>query len=61
MRQLIETIIRDRIGELERLERGETSRRMQLSYQDKRDELEALLLRFHALRGTGSTGQGNPS
>jgi hypothetical protein len=61
MRQLIETIIRDRIGELERLERGETSRRMQLSYQDKRDELEALLLRFHALRGAGSTGLGNPS
>jgi hypothetical protein len=45
----IEGIIRDRIGELQQLERSARPRSMAISYQDKRDELEALLLRIHGL------------
>lgn len=46
----IETIIRDRIDELRKLESGARARSMLISYQDKRDELEALLLRIHGVR-----------
>lgn len=46
----IETIIRDRIDELRKLESGARPRSMLISYQDKRDELEALLLRIHGAR-----------
>lgn len=49
MVQLIERIVRDRISELEELERSERSSRMKISYQDKRDELQTLLLRFKML------------
>jgi len=45
----IETIIRDRIGELRQLEKSARPRLLAISYQDKRDELEALLLRIHGL------------
>lgn len=45
----IETIIRERIEELRRLEQGARHRSQEISYQDKRDELEALLLRIHGI------------
>jgi hypothetical protein len=45
----IETIILERIEELQRHEIGARLRCMKVSYQDKRDELEALLLRIHGL------------
>lgn len=52
----IETIIRDRIEELRALELTEHMHRLRLSLIDKRDELEALLLRIRAL----STMQSRP-
>ncbi len=64
MVQLIETIVRDRISELEKLEQSERSPRMRVSYQDKRDELQTLLLRFKMLAlperssGPASSAQG---
>lgn len=58
MVQLIETIVRDRISELQQLERSERSARMRVSYQDKRDELETLLLRIKIL---ASPGRGDPT
>jgi hypothetical protein len=42
----IEKIIRERIDELRSLESTARHRSL-ISYQDKRDELEALLLRIH--------------
>ena len=45
----IETIIHDRIEELRRLEKTARHRSFEISYQDKRDELEALLLRIRGL------------
>lgn len=48
----IVTIIRDRIGELRQLEKTARPRSLVISYQDKRDELEALLLRIHGLTAT---------
>lgn len=44
----IEAVINDRIEELRRLEAG-ASRASKVSYQDKRDELEALLFRLRGL------------
>jgi len=45
----IEIIIRERIEELRRLEQSARHRSHETSYQDKRDELEALLLRIHGM------------
>lgn len=42
----IEKVILSRIQELRRLEAIEHQRAMKVSYQDKRDELEVLLLRI---------------
>ena len=47
----IETIIQHRIQELRDLEAGEHLLRAKTTFQDKRDELEALLIRIHALAG----------
>lgn len=53
----IEAVIGARIEELRLLEVGERSARMRTSYQDKRDELEALLLR---IMGLGSVAEQAP-
>ena len=45
----IEVIITDRIKELRTLEQSEHLHRLRISFQDKRDELETLLFRIHAL------------
>jgi len=45
----IEKIIQDRVQELRTLERAEHMLRVRTSLQDKRDELETLLLRIRAV------------
>lgn len=45
----IEAIIVDRINELRALEQSEHLHRLRIPFQDKRDELENLLLRIHAM------------
>lgn len=45
----VEKVIRDRIDELKDLEAREHMLRARTSLQDKRDELEALLLRLRAM------------
>lgn len=45
----VEKIIRDRITELKGLETQEHMLRARTSLQDKRDELEGLLLRLRAM------------
>lgn len=45
----IEAIIQGRIEELRGLERTARHRSAAVSYQDKRDELEALLFRIHGI------------
>lgn len=45
----VEKVIRDRIGELKELEAREHMLRVRTSLQDKRDELEALLLRLRGM------------
>jgi hypothetical protein len=45
----IETIIRSRIAELQQFELDEHIGNKKVSYQDKRDELEAILLRIRCL------------
>jgi len=48
-RRTAESIVRDRIEELRRLEEIEHSPRLRSTYQDRRVELEALLIRFHVV------------
>lgn len=45
----LEKIIKERIEELRQLEKSARHRSLEVSYQDKRDELEALLFRIHGM------------
>jgi DNA-binding TFAR19-related protein (PDSD5 family) len=45
----IERVINDRIKELLALERAERLNRLRVSFQDKRDELENLIIRIRAM------------
>jgi hypothetical protein len=45
----LERVIKERIEELKQLEKSARHRSLAISYQDKRDELEALLIRVHGI------------
>lgn len=53
----IEKIIQDRIDELRTLEKAEHMVRAKTSLQDKRDELENLLLKIRALASVSNSGR----
>jgi hypothetical protein len=53
----IEKIIRDRIDELKSLEKTEHMVRVRISLQDKRDELETLLIRIRTMAAVRSMTQ----
>lgn len=55
----LDKIINERIVELRQLESNARHRSLQISYQDKRDELEALLLRIHGVFATRQAREAN--